>query len=157
MDRNFQINSLDGKNFKKYFSMPASELSSIGAYLFNADECPCYPCRVSLTDADIGESVLAISYEHHPALSPYHSVGPIFIRKDAQMYVPEKNEIPAMLRHRLLSVRGYNSNGLMIGADTNEGNDIETILVEQFHNASVEYIHIHNAAPGCFNCSVTRA
>jgi hypothetical protein len=30
-----------------------------------------FPCRVSLVDAEIGESVLLVNYEHLPAASPY--------------------------------------------------------------------------------------
>jgi len=37
------------------------------------------------------------------------------------------------------------------------GTDLEVGIAKQFSNSSVSYIHLHNAAPGCFNCSVTRS
>lgn len=157
MKTNFQFQSLDKKLFANYFQMTSAQLKRYGAYLFESDECPCYPCRVSLIDARVGESVLAINFEHLVAVSPYRSSGPIFVRANAEKSKTIRNEVPAMLRHRLLSVRGYNANNLMIKADAVAGENVENVLSEQFSDELVQYIHIHNAGPGCFNCSVVRA
>ena len=157
MNTESNITALDHNLFRKYFDMSTAELESIGAYLFVADENPCYPCRVSLQDAEVGETVLAIQYEHHPVQSPYRSAGPIFVRKGAKTAEFGVNEIPKMLRHRLLSVRGYSSKALMVEGDTVEGEELESVLEKQFKNSAVEYIHIHNAGPGCFNCAVKKA
>jgi len=156
MPVNFNIKALDHNLFSKYFSMSGAELEKCGMYLFVADKHPCYPCRVSLQDAEVGEKVLAIPYEHHPVQSPYKSTGPIFIRKEAKTATPGINEIPKMLRHRLLSIRGYSSETLMVEAETIPGEELEIVLVKQFQNDAVQYIHIHNAGPGCFNCEVNR-
>jgi len=148
MKHNFQFTALQSRAFSDYFKMTPSRLASIGAYIFKANESPCYPCRVS---------VLALSYEHHAADGPYRSSGPIFIRENSRTATPAENEVPTMLRHRLLSVRGYNTASLMIEADTVAGTELESTLLRQFENRTVDYIHIHNAGPGCFNCAVTRA
>jgi hypothetical protein len=117
---------------------------------------PGFPCRVSLIDAYIGEKVLALSFNHHSVDSPYNASGAIFIREHAQDVVLGINEIPNMLRHRLLSVRSYDSDNMMIGAEVLQGKELECVIDKQFQNSEVEYIHIHNANPGCFNCSVHR-
>ncbi len=156
MSIDLSVKALDYKLFSKYFSLSASELETFGAYLFVADEHPCYPCRVSLQDAEIGETVLAITYEHHAVQGPYKSSGPIFIRKNAITANLGVNEIPMMLRHRLLSVRGYNASSLMLEGETVAGEKLEAVLVKQFQNDAVEYIHVHNAGPGCFNCTVKK-
>jgi len=153
---NFQVHGLNGSMFARYFEMSTSELEAHDAYLFEADECPCYPCRVSLVDAQVGETVLALSFKHHNAKGPYHSSGPIFIRKNAVNANLSVQEIPKMLRHRELSVRGYNARSLMIEGGTVFGEKLETVIVQQLSNSEVDYIHIHNAGPGCFNCAVTR-
>jgi len=62
-----------------------------------------------------------------------------------------------MLRHRMLSVRGYNIDNLMIKANTVVGEDLENILTKQLTDKAVNLVQIHNAGPGCFNCSVVRA
>lgn len=157
MSPDLSIKALDYNLFSKYFTMSADELESFNAYLFVADKNPCYPCRVSLQDAEIGETVLAITYNHHAVPGPYNSTGPIFVRKDAETANPGANEIPRMLRHRLLSIRGYSSESLMVEGDTVAGEELETVLEKQFQNGTVEYIHIHNAGPGCFNCAVKKA
>ncbi len=152
----FQINSLDKGLFTKYFQMTSDELAAEGAYLFESDQSPCYPCRVSLTDAAIGETVLAVSFRHLSVNSPYCASGPIFVRKDSIAVTPEVNEIPPMLQHRLLSVRGYSDQDRMIEAQTVEGKMLRDTLVQQFRNDAVRYIQLHNAGAGCFNCTVTR-
>ena len=157
MHIDFQINGLERLQFLSYFNMSESDLVDAGAYLFQSDECPCYPCRVSLVDAEIGEQVLALSYNHLNVSGPYNASGPIFIRTNATECRPEVNEVPEMLRHRQLSVRGYNDAHLMIEADAAEGRQLEKVLTRQFSNQDVNLIQIHNAGPGCFNCSVIRA
>ena len=157
MGPDLSIEGLDFNLFSKYFSMSDTDLEAAGAYLFVADKKSCYPCRVSLQDAEIGDTVLAIHYEHHPAQGPYRSGGPIFIRKDAKTAKLGPNEIPKMLRPRLLSIRGYSSKALMLEGDTVAGEEIESVLENQFRNSAVDYIHIHNAGAGCFNCEVKKA
>ena len=158
MNTNFKVVPLKSIAFLSYFNMTESELKKHDAYIFEADECPCYPCRVSLQDAEIGERVLALAYEHHSAVnSPYRSSGPIFVREGAVMARAQINEVPKMLLHRMLSVRGYNIQGNMIEADTVRGAEITSVLNSQLSNKDVSYIHIHNSGPGCFNCAVERA
>jgi hypothetical protein len=122
----------------------------------DVDSEPGFPCRVSLTDARVGERVLALTFEHHAVDSPYRSSGPIFVREHASTVEPAKNEIPTMLRHRLLSIRAYDSAHMMIDAQVNQGDELERVIENQFKNSAVEYIHIHNANPGCFDCAVYR-
>ena len=157
MNHDLTIKGLDHNLFAKYFTMSAVQLKSFNACLFVADEYPCYPCRVSLKDAEIGETVLAIPYEHHSVQGPYKSAGPIFVRKDAKTANLGVNEIPKMLTHRLLSVRGYNSESIMVEGDAVMGGELENVLEKQFLNGAVEYIHVHNAGPGCFNCEIKKA
>ena len=68
----------------------------------------------------------------------------------------EVNEVPAIIRSRLLSLRGYDSTGMMLMSDVVEDRDLEEHLERFFADPLVEYIHIHNARPGCYNCRVDR-
>ncbi|WP_372771582.1 DUF1203 domain-containing protein [Pseudoalteromonas sp.] len=157
MTTNFLIKALAKDNFHELMLKDNEKLSISEAVWITVDAEPGYPCRVSLSDAKIGERVLALSFCHHNVNSPYRASGPIFVREKAQMANLDINEIPKMLRHRLLSVRAYNSENLMIGAEVVQGKELEFAIDRQFQNSDVEYIHIHNAIPGCFNCSVHRA
>ena len=153
MKADFKILPLDSALF--------SELSRddelLNAKWIEVDASPGYPCRVSLEDAKMGERVLAGTFMHHQVDTPYQSSGPIFVRENAVTATIEVNEVPAMLRNRLLSIRGYHSTGIMLEADVVEGVILEEHIVRFFQKTEIEYIHIHNAKPGCFVCSVVRA
>jgi hypothetical protein len=112
-----------------------------------------------LADAEIGESVLLLNFEHLPGLSPYRSVGPIFVRESATETYSKTNEIPEVLRvpSRLLSVRAYDDKDMLVGADVINAMDIEQSIQRFFGDARVAYIHVHNARPGCYACRVDRA
>jgi len=157
MKIDFLIKALPINNFHDLILKNNEELKLLGAAWITVDAEPGYPCRVSLLDAKVGERVLAVSFCHHNVNSPYKASGPIFVREKASIVKLGINEIPKMLRHRLLSVRAYSSQKLMIGSGVVQGTELESAIESQFQNSEVEYIHIHNANPGCFNCSVHRA
>ncbi len=153
---NFRIKALDDREFLALFNLGNSELEKIGAVKMIVDEFPGFPCRVSLEDAEIGEEVILLPYQHHKTNSPYQSSGPIFVRKIAKSSIYEINEIPKMFNHRLLSLRGYDKNAIMKDATVIEGNNLKGQIFKIFENDDIQYIHIHNAKPGCYNCLVER-
>jgi hypothetical protein len=153
---NFQIKALPYHQFAHLFLVNEVELKNIGAIKMIADAFPGFPCRVSLQDANIGEEVILLPFQHHKTTSPYQAKGPIFIRKDVSEATLAINEIPTMLLHRLLSLRCYNKDGIMINATVIEGKIVSETLYELFTNKEIAYVHIHNAKPGCYNCMVKR-
>ena len=62
-----------------------------------------------------------------------------------------------MFRHRLLSLCAYDAAAMMIEAETVKGGELEEALRRLFMDARVHYLHLHNAGPGCYNCTVVRA
>ena len=153
---NFQIKSLQDSEFSNFFKLGNAELEKVGAIKMTADKNPGFPCRVSLEDAEIGEEVILLPYRHHQTNSPYQSTGPIFVRKNAKTATLDINEIPKMLDDRLLSIRAYNKKGMMKEALVSEGHNLKAILTTTFNNPEINYIHIHNAKAGCYNCKVER-
>ena len=153
---NFKIRSLEDKEFSALFSLNNLELEKRGAIKMIVDKFPGFPCRVSLEDAEIGEEVILIPYQHHKTSSPYQASGPIFVREGAKTSIWNTNEIPKMLNHRLLSLRGYNDNGIMKKTSVTEGNQLKEQILRIFGNEEIKYIDIHNAGPGCYNCRVER-
>jgi hypothetical protein len=121
-----------------------------------ADEKPGFPCRVSLVDAEPGEEVILVPFTHHDVGSPYRASGPIFVRVNAQTARPEVNEIPVLLRSRLLSLRAYDAAAMMVAAEVVEGKELEQHISRLFSDKRVEYLQVHNARPGCYNCEVRR-
>lgn len=121
------------------------------------DEKPGFPCRVSLMDADVQETVLLLPFPHHDVASPYRASGPIFVRPGVATATPAVGEVPTMLRHRLLSLRAYDADAMLVDAEVVQGKELERAIAEAFSRPSISYLHVHNARPGCFNCSVVRA
>ena len=149
--------ALPVERFNSLFTLSDEELRTIGARRMVAEKKPGYPCRVSLVDAEPGEEVLLVPFTHHDVVSPYRASGPIFVRVKAQTVKLGVNEIPTMLRSRLLSIRGYDAAAMMAAADVVNGNELDEHVWRLFGDKQVEYIHVHNARPGCYNCRIERA
>jgi len=45
----------------------------------------------------------------------------------------------------------------MVDADVVEGTMLEEVIWRMLADSRVSYLHVHNAKPGCFDCSVVRA
>ncbi|HAD79515.1 MAG TPA: DUF1203 domain-containing protein, partial [Flavobacteriaceae bacterium] len=78
MKNNFRIVALDNELFSDYFNLSDKELSKQNISRMIVDKFPGYPCRVSLTDVQVGEEVILLNFEHHSVNSPYKASGPIF-------------------------------------------------------------------------------
>lgn len=153
----FQVVALPAEAFVELLALTDDELRARNGRRMVVDHKPGFPCRVSLEDAEIGEEVILVEFTHHDVDSPYRASGPIFVRAKGETATPAVNEIPEMLSKRLLSVRAYNARGNMRDAVVVEGAELEAQIRKFFEDERVEYLHVHNAGPGCFNCRVERA
>src|ERR1044071_5961808 len=107
----FQVSGLDREQFASLFGLSEAQLAERGIVRRVADRRPGFPCRVSLQDAEPGETLLLLNYEHLPVTSPYRARHAIYVRESAQTAKPAINEIPDVLRTRLLSLRAYDRSG----------------------------------------------
>lgn len=153
----FRCVALRADAFAPLFELDDAQLHARGVRRMTVDAYPGFPCRTSLEDAAMGESVLLLSYEHQPAETPYRACGPIFVRERMQSRSWPVDEIPETIRRRLLSVRAYDAAGMMLGANVAEGRDLAATIQTHFGDAQVAYLHLHNAARGCYACRVERA
>ena len=153
----FQLHALSPEPFAPLFALSDAELAARGIRRQMVSESPGTPCRVSLADAEVGETVLLLPFSHQDADSPYRSGGAIFVRENVPQSHPAVNEVPDVVRRRLMSVRAYDADGMMVNADVVEGRELESCVGRFFADASVLYLHLHNARPGCYSCRVDRA
>jgi hypothetical protein len=153
----FQLAGLAFEPFAPLFSLGDQALSELGARRVIATAKPGFPCRVSLTDAEIGEELLLLPFAHQAGRSPYRASGPIFVRQAARQCRLTPGEIPDYVRIRLMSVRAYDSAHMMIDAAVCAGEEAASAILGMFANLDVAYIHLHNAKRGCFSCRVDRA
>lgn len=152
----FQISALPASKFNHLFALSDEELALQKAVRLTVKKNQGTPCRVSLEDAHEGEEVILVNYQHQPANSPYQSSHAVYVRKDAQQAVPAPNEIPDLMRERLMSVRVFNKNGMLVDADVVEGKNLDEALESALQKRGADYVHLHYAQPGCFAASVTR-
>lgn len=156
MQCNFKVEALDHTKFEHLFAQSDTELARIGAKRAIVDKKPGYPCRISLEDAAVGEEVILFPYAHHDVPSPYRSSGPIFIRKNVKTAKLGVNELPKTVFDRKLALRAYDKNAMMVEAKTVSGTMHKEAIFAILQHHEVAYIHIHNAGPGCYNCSIIR-
>ena len=153
----FQISPLSPEPFSHLFGQDNEFLAAQGVQRMTVDVSPGYPCRVSLEDARVGESVLLLNYQHQSAATPYRSSYAIFVREGAEMAAPAVNEVPESLRLRLLSLRAFTAGGMLIDADVVHGREVDPALRKLLADERVRYVHIHNAKPGCYAARAERA
>ncbi|HWA92032.1 MAG TPA: DUF1203 domain-containing protein [Rhizomicrobium sp.] len=152
----FRATGLDPSQFETLFALDDAALAARGIARVRADEKPGYPCRVTLEDAEPGETLLLLPFEHQPAASPYRASGPIFVREAAGAAFDRAGVVPPVLRGRLLSLRAYDGRDLIVDADVVPGDDVEAAIARFFARDDVAYIHVHNAKRGCFACRIDR-
>ena len=150
----FRILGLPAKEFAHLFALSDVDLAAQGGVRRTVDGK--YPCRVSLTDSEPGEELLLINYEHHPVSSPYRMRFAIFVREGDQTY-DKVNKVPDQLRNRMLAVRSFDANAMMVANQLVDGNEIEPVLEKLLAPSNVDYLHIHYAAAGCYAAKVQRA
>ncbi len=152
----FRISGLPLAQFAPLFALPDDQLAERNIVRRIADRKPGFPCRVSLRDADVGESVLLLNYEHQAVATPYRSSHAIYVREDAQQAAPEVGEVPEVLSSRLLSVRAFDASGFMANADVVHGVELAAAITRFLAQPTVAYLHLPNAKPGCYAARVDR-
>jgi len=153
----YRVRGLSPELFQSLFGLSDSELAARGIARRIADEPNAYPCRVSLEDAAPGDELLLLPFRHHDVASPYQAAGPIYVRRNAGVAYDGINTIPEQQRRRLLSVRAYDAAGWMVGADVTPGENLEAVALRLLAHPKANYLHVHNARPGCYACRIERA
>jgi hypothetical protein len=152
----FRITGLAADRFSHLFGLAESELALHRARRYTCDEKPGFPCRVSLEDAEPGEPVLLVNFEHLPVDSPYRASHAIYVRERRQPSFDETNAIPPALLPRLLAVRGFDAAGMMLAAEVVEGRALVPLVQQYFANDAIAYLHTHFARRGCFAARIDR-
>ncbi|HAQ35383.1 MAG: hypothetical protein CMF74_01985 [Maricaulis sp.] len=153
----FQIHAVDPAAFAPLFAMSEDELSGQFARRVIADAKPGYPCRVSLQDAEPGETLILAHFMHQPANSPFRSSHAVYVREGAVPAELDPGDIPAQFSHRLMSVRAFDTAGMMRDADVVEGTSLRPVIDRMLAAPETAELHLHYARPGCFAARVTRA
>ena len=150
----FRIRGLSAEQFAPLFGLDDEKLAARGGVRQTVDYAA--PCRVSLTDAQPGEELILVNYEHHPVDSPYRMRFAIFVRAGEETF-DAVDQVPEQLRKRTLAVRAFNGDAMMVGHQITAGADLEAAIDKLFADPRAAYLHIHYASPGCYAAKVERA
>ncbi|KAI3321285.1 hypothetical protein HD806DRAFT_204457 [Xylariaceae sp. AK1471] len=120
------------------------------------------PCRRCLQDSQVGDEMLLLSYDPFLGDSPYRCASPIFVHSKPScklaIFPTSGGLLPEQQRTRLLSVRAYDREHMMNGAEVVNGDRLletcERLLGE---DTLAEYCHVHYGGPGCFAVRVEKA
>ena len=153
----FQVRALPAREFESLFGQSEAALRQAGVVVQMADAKPGFPCRVSLRDAEPGERVLLLNYEHQKAATPYRSAHAIYVIDGAEEAKPEAGDVPEELASRLLSVRAFSEDGMILGAEVVEGRQAAPLFERMLADPRVGYLHVHYAKYGCYAARVERA
>ncbi|WP_075655250.1 MULTISPECIES: DUF1203 domain-containing protein [Pseudochrobactrum] len=152
----FRITGLSPEPFRHLFGLPDHELKQHRALRVFAEDRG-YPDRIEMCEAEIGESLLLLNHVCQSAETPYYATHAIYVRENAVAAYDQINEVPSVMRTRLLSLRAYNATGMIIGAEVVQGTDIEAAIERLFSDQNAAYIHAHNAGRGCYSGRIDRA
>lgn len=152
----FRITGLPPEPFRHLFGLSDSDLARQGVRRYVVDQSPGFPDRIELRDAEPGETMLLLNHACQPADTPYRATHAIFVREGATETFDAVDQVPEIMRIRLLSLRAYSADGMMLDADVVAGAEVEPVIERLFANAAVSYIHVHNAKQGCYSGRIDR-
>jgi hypothetical protein len=152
----YRITGLDPAPYRPLFGLSDEELSRCGVVRMIVDEKPSYPCRVSLTDRNIGERMLLLNHISHDLANPYRASHAIFVTEGVDEPGDYIDEVPPVFEPRVLSLRGFDIDGMMVDAILTQPGEADAGIRKLFENPGIETIHAHNAVRGCFSAKIER-
>jgi hypothetical protein len=153
---NYRVRGLDPAPFKPLFDLSDEELAERGVVRMTVDS-PTFPCRVSLTDRAIGEKVLLLNHVSHEVANPYRASHAIFVTEGEDQAADYLDEVPPVFEKRILSLRGFDADGMMADALLAQPGEADEGIRKLFANPAIQTIHAHNATRGCFSAKIERA
>jgi hypothetical protein len=151
----YVVKGLDPRLYSELFGLPEEELEKRGVVRITVTS-PTFPCRVSLTDREIGESVLLINHVSHDVANPYRASHAIFVTEGATEAAEYVDKVPPVFATRVLSLRGFDADGMMADAILTQPGEADAGIRKLFENPAIEMIHAHNATRGCFSAKIER-
>ena len=112
----FQIHALPAQTFANVHQLDDTVLSKRHIRRVRAHAENAFPCRVSLKDAAIGDTLLLLNHVSMPHDTPYRAAHAIYVKQGAETAFPEVGEVPRAL---LVTMRRIKLSNVVFG----HGND----------------------------------
>lgn len=152
----YSIEGLPLEEFVPLFAMTDGELAVRNARRVTADADRGFPCRVSLTDAKAGETLILLHHVTHDVATPFRSAYAIYVREGAEQAPGDVDCTPPVFEGHFLALRAFDGEGMLKGAALAPPGEADIRIRELFDNDAIAYIDVHNAAHGCFSARVRR-
>jgi hypothetical protein len=153
----FRVVGLDPAPYHPLYGLPDAALAAHRARRIVVSATPGIPDRASLRDLEPGRVALLVHHVHQPAHTPFRASHAVYIEEGASSSRTVVGRLPRMLVGRLLSLRAFDREGMMLDADVVEGTHAEPLIERLLADARVDVVHAHFARPGCFAARIERA
>ena len=120
------------------------------------DAKPGPSCRITLQDADAGETVLLLSYQSHDVPAPCALRSAAYVREGAAQAAAYRDALPPVFADRPVALRLFNQDAMLVGADMSFNPGVKAKIEQGFARVEVAGIHGHNPVYGCFVAGIGR-
>ena len=152
----YRIEGVRPEECSGFLGLADDELARRGARRVIADSKPGFPCRITLEDAEPGESLILFNHVSHDVATPFRSAYAIYVREKAEAPACFVDETPPVFASRALGLRGFDSEGMLRGALLALPGEADSKIRDLFGRPEIATIHAHNAAAGCFAAKIVR-
>lgn len=152
----YRIEGLGREAYAGLLGLGDDELAARQAKRVAADSKPGFPCRVTLEDAEPGESLILFNHVSHDVPTPFRSAYAIYVRETAAKPACFVDSTPPVFEGRALGLRGFDAGGMLRGSLLALPGEADAKIRALFERPEIETIHAHNAAAGCFAAKIVR-
>lgn len=152
----YRIEGLHRDAYAGLLGLSDSELAELGARRVTADAKPGFPCRVAMEDVEPGERLILFNHVSHDVQTPFRSAYAVYVREESSEAACYVDETPPVFQGRVLSLRGFDAEGMLAGALLAEPGQADAGIRRLFARPEIAEIHAHAAAAGCFAAKIVR-
>jgi hypothetical protein len=152
----YKIEGLGCEAYAALIGLDDDSLVRRHARRVTADSRPGFPCRVTLEDAEPGETLILFNHVSHDVPTPFRSAYAVYVREGAAKPACYVDEAPPVFEGRTLGLRGFDAQGMLRAALLALPGEADSKIRALFDRSDIETIHAHNAAAGCFAAKIVR-
>ena len=153
----YRISGLDPADFAALRGADEATLAAQNAKRVVANNKLGFPCRVTLEDAEAGESLILLNHVSRDVASPFRSAYAIYVRETAKQASTFIDEVPPVFANRTMAFRAFDAAGMLRNASLAGPGEADATIRILFDAPEIDYIDAHNAAHGCFAARVERS
>jgi Protein of unknown function (DUF1203) len=153
----YRVTGLAPEPFANLIGQDDAMLAVHGAVRVTALAKPGYPCRITLEDAEPGETLILLNHVSHDVATPYRSAYAIFVREAAVETAIFEDALPPVFEDRPIAFRAFDAGGTLRNAALALPGEADAKIRALFDQPEIDYLHAHNAAHGCFSAKVERS